>query len=299
MKSFFRVAEHCFSVDFIGSSVNPLMLLPSMAPFACPPTDAPLLFSLAVHRTTPEGARHLTQAWEEIGTYDSGELSHRVCTNASDDYLIEMISFEKEHLGTLVCDARFGVCRLYLDSPSVHHTHCTENALMLAFAFAGAHHGILLMHASVPMVGKQGFLFLGKSGMGKSTHSRLWLAAYSEVHLLNDDNPAVRYDAEAQKAYVYGTPWSGKTPCYRNLRREIGGFLRLHQAPHNEIHRQKPVEAFSSILSSCSSMIWDKALYSAICDTIGHIVTCTPCYDLECLPDLEAARLSHDTMISR
>ena len=72
--------------------------------------------------------------------------------------------------------------------------------------------------------------------------------------------------------------------------------LRLHQAPENVIRRQSPIEAFGSILSSCSSMVWDKALYTAICDTIHHIVQCTPSYDLDCLPNREAAVLSHDTL---
>jgi hypothetical protein len=148
----------------------------------------------------------------------------------------------------------------------------------------------------VPMIGGKGYVFQGKSGTGKSTHSRLWLSTYWEAHLLNDDNPAVRYDARQEKAYVYGTPWSGKTPCYRNLRCTLGGFLRLHQAPENVIRRQSPIEAFGSILSSCSSMVWDKALYTAICDTIHHIVQCTPSYDLDCLPNREAAVLSHDTL---
>ena len=43
-------------------------------------------------------------------------------------------------------------------------------------------------------------------------------------------------------------------------------------------------------------MIWDQALYTTICDTINNIVACTPSYDLECLPNREAAELSHDTM---
>ena len=293
MKFYFCVAEQVFSAEFVGSTANMLMVLPNMAPFACQAPTQPLLFSLAVHRGA---AAAEPERWNEIGLYEGGDLSHRVETDAAGHYRITLVDESAGHIGTLISDGRFTDCHLYLDCPSVHHAHSVENALMLAFAFAGAHHGVLLMHASVPMIGGKGYVFQGKSGTGKSTHSRLWLSTYWEAHLLNDDNPAVRYYARQEKAYVYGTPWSGKTPCYRNLRCTLGGFLRLHQAPENVIRRQSPIEAFGSILSSCSSMVWDKALYTAICDTIHHIVQCTPSYDLDCLPNREAAVLSHDTL---
>ena len=92
------------------------------------------------------------------------------------------------------------------------------------------------------MIDDKGFLFLGKSGTGKSTHCKLWLNNFEDADLLNDDNPALRILPDG-KVYVYGTPWSGKTPCYRPLRRLAGGFLRLEQAPKNEISRLHPVHA--------------------------------------------------------
>ena len=57
-------------------------------------------------------------------------------------------------------------------------------------------------------------MLLGKSGTGKSTHSRLWLKYIPDTKLLNDDNPAVRI-MDNNTIMIYGTPWSGKTPCYK------------------------------------------------------------------------------------
>lgn len=69
------------------------------------------------------------------------------------------------------------------------------------------------MHASVVATetGK-GYLFLGKSGTGKSTHTGLWLQQFSDCHLLNDDNPIVHVDSLGKQATVFGSPWSGKNP---------------------------------------------------------------------------------------
>ena len=163
------------------------------------------------------------------------------------------------------------------------------------YLFPTAYHRTLLMHASVTMADGKGYLFLGKSGTGKSTHSGLWLRHIPNTELLNDDNPAVRIDDEG-RAMVYGTPWSGKTPCYKNKSLPIGAIVRLEQAPRNEINRLSPLHAFSSVLSSCSSMIWDKPSFDAITRTSEAVVKRVSVFFLRCLPDEAAARLCHETV---
>jgi hypothetical protein len=44
------------------------------------------------------------------------------------------------------------------------------------------------------------------------------------------------------RVIVYGTPWSGKTPCYRNLQMPVGAYVRLEQYPENVI---RPKQALS------------------------------------------------------
>ena len=46
------------------------------------------------------------------------------------------------------------------------------------------------------------FFFLGESGTGKSTHTRLWRENIAGSKLLNDDSPIVRY--EEGGVWVYG-----------------------------------------------------------------------------------------------
>ena len=66
----------------------------------------------------------------------------------------------------------------------------------------------------------------------------------------------------------------------------------LEQKPFNRISRMKVLESFAAMISSCSSIKWDKRIYDAICSTIGRILETVPLYKLECLPDREAAELS-------
>ena len=172
-----------------------------------------------------------------------------------------------------------------------------NNAQRLAYAFASAPHSTLLMHASVVRNDGTGYLFLGKSGTGKSTHTRLWLKYIPGSDLMNDDNPVVR--VENGIAYVYGSPWSGKTPCYRNVVAPVGGFVQLQQCPENAIRRENVLGSFASLLPSISTMKWDKRIYTAHCDTISELIRTTPLYHLGCLPDEAAARLSYHTLTGK
>lgn len=173
----------------------------------------------------------------------------------------------------------------------IHFIHqdsfAINNFLMLLFAFASAPQQTLLIHASSVTAEGQGYVFLGKSGAGKSTHSKLWIENISNSELLNDDNPILRLENGA--LYIYGSPWSGKTPCYKNSKYPVKAIVRLEQADQNEIIRQKAVHAFASLYPSCSKLIQKQNIHSAIQNNIIRIVESTPIYKLKCLPTKEAA----------
>ncbi len=152
------------------------------------------------------------------------------------------------------------------------------------------------IHSSVIEAEERAVMFLGESGTGKSTHTRLWRENIEGAHLLNDDSPIVRIDDEGN-AIVYGTPWSGKTPCYRNLHYPLAGIVRLSQAPHNKIRPLHVISAIGALLPSCPpSFAYDATLQDRVCNIISQIIRTTKVYHLECLPDGAAAELSHKTI---
>lgn len=170
-----------------------------------------------------------------------------------------------------------------------------NNALMLLFAFSSAHKGLLEMHASVIMNDGRGYLFLGKSGTGKSTHSSLWLKHIPGSELLNDDNPILRLMPDGS-ARVYGSPWSGKTPCYKAKDVPVGAVVRIRQAPFNKIERLSRLQAYASLMSSASGFRPLKQLADGWHRTLEGLCASVPCYTLDCLPDEEAARVCHNTV---
>ena len=98
-------------------------------------------------------------------------------------------------------------------------------------------------------------------------------------------------------AYAYGTPWSGKTPCYRPLSFPVGGMVRLKQASANRFRRQEGANAFVAIYPGCSVIGQDAGLRSHLYDTLVCLAEMVPVGVLECLPDREAALLCHRELL--
>ncbi len=170
-----------------------------------------------------------------------------------------------------------------------------STVMMLMFAFATARKNTLLMHASVTMKDGKGYVFLGKSGTGKSTHSQLWINNIEGCFLLNDDNPVMRV-MEDGEVHIFGSPWSGKTPCYQDIDVPVGAIVNLRQAKKNVIRRLSLVEAYAVMYVSFSGYRFIKEMADGLHATNEKIVSTVPCYGLDCLPDAEAAWLCYKTV---
>ena len=169
-----------------------------------------------------------------------------------------------------------------------------NTSLMIQYTFATAGLGTLLLHASVTRYEGRGNLFFGVSGTGKSTHSRLWHEFVPGSDLMNDDNPVIRY--EDGRFLVYGSPWSGKTLCYRNVVAPVNALVRLEQFPENRIARLEPLQAYASVIAAVSTIRWNHDIMSLLVPTIERVAMTVPCYQLKCRPDEEAVLLCKKTI---
>ncbi len=170
-----------------------------------------------------------------------------------------------------------------------------DNAAMLMFAFSTAGLMTLEMHSSVTVNGGRAYMFLAESGTGKSTHSRMWLENIPGSELLNDDNPIVRV-ADDGTVTVYGSPWSGKTPCYRNASAPLGAMVQIRRSPTNAATPLSVPEAYALIMSSSSGFRGIASMADGLHETISAIALTQPCFVLDCRPDKEAAQVCHRTV---
>lgn len=67
----------------------------------------------------------------------------------------------------------------------------------------------VVFHGAVIAYKGKAYAFTARSGVGKTTHIRLWLDRFGkDVHILNGDKPILR--VIDGKVYASGTPWRGK-----------------------------------------------------------------------------------------
>ena len=282
----FRIADFDIRIIFKDAHVNNISLVPSFIPFISNETSENLFFQMTVDDTlspVPKDQR------ERIRKFDTGNGETIVDLLSDGGYQFIIKDITNAECCLLITDKDFSTCRCALNGTMNMRRYGLNSALMLTFAFAGCTHDTLLIHASLVRHNGYGYAFIAKSGTGKSTQVSMWLRHIPNCDLMNDDNPIIRIIDG--KPYIYGGPWSGKTPCYRNVKAPLGAITRIDRAKSNSIEKLSAIEAFASVLPACSSMKWDVDIFEHICDSVTKIVETTNIYTLHCLPNKESALL--------
>lgn len=223
--------------------------------------------------------------------YATGELA-RYATG----FIFKMVSGDKTFL--LVKEDCSNTVESNLGGYEEADPSLVRFGIWIMFGIIIAPLGAIAIHSSAVVKDDAAVLCLGESGTGKSTHTRLWRENIEGAKLLNDDSPIIRMIDG--KCIVFGSPWSGKTHCYVNKCVPVQALMRLSQAPHNKIRRLPALSAIGAILPSCPpAFAHDNTLQDHICNTVSDIISCTPIYHLECLPDAAAAELSYSTIFNK
>jgi hypothetical protein len=224
----------------------------------------------------------------------SGILGQCLRLYENESKYLTVISFEDEkYRYMMVSNKDFSESTVHIRLNDLHAGETLNSFFMVAFSQMAVLHQTVLIHASVIEKENLGFAFLGKSGTGKSTHSSLWLRYIAGSKLLNDDNPALQINEEGD-VFIYGTPWSGKTPCYINKKVELAALVRLQQAPENLFSETQGLDSMVALLPSCSSLRWNSHLYTSLCDVLERVIQKTPVCILKCLPNHNAAEICYE-----
>lgn len=285
MTKSYKVAGHVFNLTLPDDS--PVWAdMGAYEPFEIPFCEDPV-FALETAASLPE------EEMEKVfdAPTEDGQTVVKLWHGA-ENWLFEMSPDSRiKTVARLLASSDFSSAKLLLCAKSRRAAlFSINNSLMLLYAFRTAGMGTLEMHASVIKNDGRAFLFLAKSGTGKSTHSQLWLKNVPGSELLNDDNPIVRvWDDGSVK--VYGSPWSGKTPCYKNDSADAGAFVQIRRCPENKITRLSVFEAYVMLYSSVSGLKTDPAMADGLHATMEKIAVGSPCFVLDCRPDDEAAQV--------
>ncbi len=151
----------------------------------------------------------------------------------------------------------------------------------------------LMLHSSAVAVGNTAYLFSADSGVGKSTHTDLWVQNIKGAVIVNDDKPAIR--SINGKLYVYGTPFSGKHDKSINKRFLLGAICFIERSQENFIEETNVASVLPLFLKQSSGMP-NKERVSLRLEVTDKILSGAKLYKMKCNMNAEAAKMSYEKM---
>lgn len=160
-----------------------------------------------------------------------------------------------------------------------------------AFYAHAVQHNMIQIHSSMIDYQGKGLLFLGPSGIGKTTMAELW-SKYRDALIINGD---MNFVQETDECFLgWGTPWHGSSPYCENTNVPVHALIVLKQASENSIRELKNFEKVQSVSNNIIYPIWLENGMELCLETLDHLLTALPVYELSCRPDEDAVRLTEE-----
>lgn len=176
---------------------------------------------------------------------------------------------------------------------AMQYSRGLQTLLLRAYQYTALYSGALMIHAAAIEFRNEGILFCGVPSAGKSTQARLWERVY-EAEAINNDQPCIIYIGD--RAFVSGTPWSGKEPCYKNICVPIRAIVFVEKSLENRVISLSQAEAYSYLyLNEYVIPMYDdtEQLYGS---AIKKLVNSVPILRLYCTKREDAAQVLYDSL---
>ena len=157
-----------------------------------------------------------------------------------------------------------------------------------------APYGIFLMHSSVVEVDGWAYAFTAKSGVGKSTHTALWLKNVPNARVLNGDKPLYRLEKDGSLT-VFGTPWNGKERWGENISAPLAAICFIERGESNSIRTAEESEIITRLMHQLY-LRGSRTTINRQLSMMDVLVRAVPYYTLSCNISDEAALLAWSTM---
>lgn len=156
-------------------------------------------------------------------------------------------------------------------------------------------HRAMLVHSSALICGGKAYLFSADSGVGKSTHTRLWLEAFGdEVHIMNDDKPVIRiYD---DRILACGTPFDGGSGIALNETYPLGAIIFVERGEENSVRVPSDKEVIQKLYFQTARMVGPKTAQEMLIN-FDLLIGKAKFYILACNMDISAAHTARREII--
>jgi hypothetical protein len=171
-----------------------------------------------------------------------------------------------------------------------------QTFLIQAFYTHAVQRHMIQLHSSIIEHNGRGLMFLGPSGIGKTTQAELW-NKYRDALIINGD---IVFVQETEEAFLgWGTPWHGSSPYCENTSVPVHAMIVLKQAPENSIRELTGFEKVSAVSNSVFYPQWLENGMELCLETLDHLLRAVPVYELCCRPDEDAVKLTEETVFGR
>ena len=214
---------------------------------------------------------------------------------------LKRLSEKFEYNGKKEADIALTVTDKHLENMLSRSVEGTTIGGVENFAFsnvfnrAAIKYGVMLVHSSALIYDGGAYLFSADSGVGKSTHTKLWLKAFGDkVHIMNDDKPVVRlYD---DHAVAFGTPFDGGSGIALNESYPLKAIIFVERGEENSVRIPGSKEIIQKLYFQTARMV-NRETAEKMLVNIENILHLTKFYVLTCNMNVSAANVAFDSIV--
>lgn len=146
----------------------------------------------------------------------------------------------------------------------------------------------MILHAALINASGEGILFMGPSGVGKSTRADLW-HRHAGAEIINGDRTFVNRDSSGVWK-AYGSPYAGSSGYYVNKDVPVKAIMSVKRGGENEVSIKKLafVQAFREVYRNITLHQWNDYAVKAVTSVIEELIFDIPVYEMICPPDIRA-----------
>ena len=200
-------------------------------------------------------------------------------------------------------DIKLKISYDYVDETAAKPNCLSTKPQLENFAFsnvfnrAAIKYGVMLVHSSALIYDGGAYLFSGDSGVGKSTHTRLWLKAFGDkVHIMNDDKPVVKlYD---DKVVAFGTPFDGGSGIALNESYPLKAIIFVERGEENTVRVPENKKIIQKLYFQTARMV-NRETAEKMLTNIERILSLTKFYVLTCNMDISAAYIVFENIVGK
>lgn len=186
--------------------------------------------------------------------------------------------------GRISSDGKKVIVR-YLPDFAYAFSEVTNSFSHIGFDELLIHHNRMILHASLLETEYGGILFVGPSGVGKSTQAKLW-EQNNKGEIINGDRPILGKVSGVW--YGWGSPYAGSSIYHKAQKISVSAIVFLKQGKDNHMEKILPSGAFRNLYMHTTNNLWNRECVNKVIDMIHILSNEIAAYELTCTPDKEA-----------